>query len=232
MMACSLGTLLSTSLLLLLLAATSGTVVLCGLSPAWRSWLGPWHAPADLAALLLAYGILSGLAVRLLLACLPLRAGTYRPGDAAYARWQRVVVVAMLGQWILRPFAPPILRPLVARLYGARLGAGVIIGGAIDDPWMVAVGAGAVIGHEALVSGNTQTGGRLILGQVEIGPGAVIGAHAVVMPGCTLGANAQLGIGAVLVPGTTVGAGESWRGNPARPWKPAAPAAPAAVEAA
>lgn len=229
-MPCSLGTALAIACCLGALATLAGGGVLLGLSPWWRSWLGPWHVAADIAAMLIAYGVLSGLAVRLLAALLPIRPGSYGPGDAAFARWQLLAVITMFGQWTLRPFAPHLLRPLLARLYGARLGRGVLVGGYIDDPWMLTIGDGAVLGNASLVAGNMQAGGRLVLGRVVIGAGAVIGANAVVMPGCTVGAGAQLQTGAVLVPGTAIGAGETWRGNPARPWKPLAP--PPAGEAA
>lgn len=234
MMPCSLATVLSTALILTVLAAASAAAVWLGLSPWWRPWLGSWHVAADLAALVLAYGLLSGLAVRLLLACLPLPPGTYGPGDAAYGRWQRLLVITMFGQWCLRPLALPLFCPAIARLYGARLGRGVLIGHLTDDPWTLVAGDGAVVGVDAVISGNSQSGGRLTIGRVTLGEGAVVGAKAMVTPGCTVGAGAQIQVGAVLVPGTAVGAGESWRGNPARPWRPLAPQAGAAqpVEAA
>lgn len=234
MMPCTLATVLSTALVLLLLAVASGATVLLGLSPAWRPWLGPWHVLAEAAALPLAYGVLSGLAVRTLLAWRPVPPGVYGPGDAAYGDWQRLLVIAMFGQWCLRPFSLPLLCPAICRLYGARLGRGVLIGHLTDDPWTLHAGDGAVIGVAAVVSGNAQSGGRLTIGRVTLGAGAVVGAKAVVSPGCTVGDGAQLHVGAVLVPGSAVGAGESWRGNPARPWRPLAPAVAATrpVEAA
>lgn len=214
------------------LIAASAAAVLLGLSPWLRPWLGAYHIAADLAAGLLLHGLLSGLAVRLLAAWQPLPPGTHASGSRVYGRWQLLTILTMFGQWSLRPFTPPLLRPLLMRLYGARVGREVAIGGWIDDPWMVAVGDGAVLGNGSLVSGNVLSDGRLVLGRVEIGARALVGANAVVLPGCRLGEGATLQVGSLLVPNSVVGAGEVWKGNPARPWKPTAPAPAPAVEAA
>ncbi|HNE16611.1 MAG TPA: DapH/DapD/GlmU-related protein, partial [Rhodocyclaceae bacterium] len=115
-------------------------------------------------------------------------------------------------------FTTVFTRPVVEALYGARVGADVAIGGTIDDPYQVEIGPRAVIGHNALVSGNVLYGGKLTCGKVIIGAGATIGVNSVVLPGSEIGENAVLMGGSYLMPGTKVPAGETWRGNPARKW--------------
>lgn len=210
------------SLLIGTIAACSIGLVSYSLSPWWRPWLGSWLPVADIVAMLLAYGILSGFAVRAIAARWPLPAGLHAPGSPVWGRWQLLTVVSMFGQWALRPFTLPVNRPLIARLFGARVGPAVAIGGAIDDPWMVSLGEGAVLGNASLLSGHLLTGGRLLIGRVEIGAGALVGANAIVTPGCRLGEQAQALAGAVLMPRSVIPAGESWRGNPASAVMPVA----------
>lgn len=87
-----------------------------------------------------------------------------------------------------------------------------------DDPYMVSIGAGAVLGNGSLVSGNAITNGKLRIGEVRIGAGATVGANSVVLPGCEIGENALVMGGAMLMTDAKIPAGETWRGNPARKW--------------
>jgi acetyltransferase-like isoleucine patch superfamily enzyme len=145
--------------------------------------------------------------------------GDHATDSSAFAHWKLLTIVHRLGQAALLPFTPVFLRPVVARLFGARVGRDVAIGGSIDDPWLVTLGNGAVLGNNSLVAGSMVAGGRFTLGQVHIGAGATVGANAIVLPGTELGDGAQLLAGSVVVAGTRIPSGETWRGNPARKWQ-------------
>ena len=207
---------LSGTLITLLLGLSAGLV--------WCVWpwssrlLGNYHVLFDLALLILAYGLLSALAVRLLLRIRPIPDGSHGMDDPVFTQWKLVTIIYRMGQGALAPMVPVFLKPLVEALYGARIGPDVALGGTIDDPYRVTLGAGAVLGNASLVSGNYIAGGRLICGSVTIGAGATIGANAVVFPDVEIGAGATVAGGAYVMPGARIPAGETWRGNPARKW--------------
>ena len=180
--------------------------------------LGNHHVLADLALGLLAYGLLSALLLRLLLRWRPMPLGTHGPDSSAFTYWKLLNVVYRLGQASIGWCLPFFLRPLRDALFGARIGPDVAFGGTIDDPFLVTVGAGSVLGNASLVTGNYLSDGKLVCQPVQIGAGVTVGANAIVMPGVTIGDGAVVMSGAVVMPGTTVPAGESWRGNPARKW--------------
>jgi len=136
-----------------------------------------------------------------------------------FVYWKLLTIVYRLGQAALLPFTPIFLRPLVARLFGARVGRDVAIGGSIDDPFLTTLGDGAVLGNNSLVAGSMIAGGRFTVGPVRIGVGATVGANSIVLPGTELGDRAQLLGGSIVVAGTRIPAGETWRGNPARKWQ-------------
>lgn len=200
----------------LVLAMALGLVV--GLMPLSTALLPQHHAVLDFLLLLLAYGLFSAVFVRLLLRFQPMRPGEYGMDSPVFTRWKLLTIVYRLGQGALVPFTPVFVKPVVDALFGARIGSQVAFGGVIDDPYMVTVGDGVVLGHSSLVSANFIANGKLTCGEVKIGAGATIGANCVVLPNTVIGERAVLMAGSYLMPGTTVPAGETWRGNPARKW--------------
>lgn len=200
----------------LLLTLSGGGV--CFVNPWSSRFFGDYHVLLDLAAVLLFYGVLSAIFVRLMLRWFPIAPGVYRMDSPAFVKWKLITVVYRLGQGALAPLTPIFLKPVVEALYGARMGADVALGGVIDDPYRVCVGDGAVLGHGSLVSGNFIAGGVITCGPVNIGAGATVGANAVVFPGVDIGPGATLVGGSYVMPGTKIPAGETWRGNPARKW--------------
>ena len=207
---------LSGAVITLLLGLSAGLV--WAVRPFAIAWLGDYHVLFELALLLLAYGLLSALAVRLLLRIRPIPDGSHDMDSPVFTQWKLVTIVYRMGQGALAPMTPVFLKPVVEALYGASIGADVALGGTIDDPYRVSVGAGAVLGNASLVSGNYIAGGRLICGPVVIGAGATVGANAVVFPDVEIGAGATVAGGAYVMPGARIPAGETWRGNPARKW--------------
>lgn len=180
--------------------------------------LGDYHVVLDLGALLLSYGLLSALAVQVLLRLRSIPCGSFGMDDPAFTHWKLVTITYRLGQGALAPMTPVFLKPVVESLFGANIGKDVALGGTIDDPYRVTVGAGAVLGNASLVTGNYISGGRLICGPVLIGPGATVGANAVIFPDVEIGAGATIMGGSYVMPGARIPAGETWRGNPARKW--------------
>jgi len=206
-------------------AAISG-IVLIGLAavgfcvhPLTERYFGAYYPIADFVMLLVAYGLVSAVVLRLLLACKKIEPGDYSMDSPTFGFWKLLTVIHRLGQAALLPFTAIFLRPLVARLFGARVGRDVAIGGRIDDPYLTTLGDGAVLGNNSLVAASMIVAGRFTIGPVRIGVGATVGANAIVLPGTELGEGAQLLGGSIVVAGTRIPAGEVWRGNPARKWQ-------------
>lgn len=208
--------LLSGAVIVAILAATFALVTL--VVPLSTSLLGEYHVVADLFLGLLLYGVLSAFTIRLMLRIHPLGPGEYSMDSAAFTYWKLITVVRWLGQGALLPFTPVFMKPVVPMLFGARIGANVAFGGAVDEPCQVTIGDGVVLGFGSLVSGNVINNGKLIIGEVKIGNSVLIGVHSVVLPGTEIGDNAVLLNGSYVVPGVKIPAGETWRGNPARKW--------------
>jgi len=183
------------------------------------SLLAEYHVLADFFALLLAYGVLSALALRGILAIRRIEPGDYAMDSPVFAYWKLLTILYRLGQAALLPFTPVFARPLLQELFGAKVGPNVAMGGTVDDPYLISIGAGAVLGNNSLISGNVIANGRIVLGKVRIGAGATIGVNAVVLPGTDVGERALLLGGSIVPAGTTIPAGETWRGNPARKWQ-------------
>ena len=121
-------------LLLTLIAAASLAIVSWGVRPWSLPWCGSYHVIVDLAAGLLAYGVCSALALRALLAARPLPEGAFGMDSAVFAYWKVLTVISMLGQWSLIPFDTVFTKPLIVRLYGARIGADVALGAGHGEP--------------------------------------------------------------------------------------------------
>jgi acetyltransferase-like isoleucine patch superfamily enzyme len=180
--------------------------------------LGPYHVVAAVGLLLVSYGLASALTLRCMLAIKPMPLGTHGQDSGAFAYWKLLTVVYRLGFGALGWCTPFFLQPVRVALFGTRVGPDVAMGGTIDDPYLVRVGARSVLGNASLVSANAINGGQLICQPVWIGDDVTVGANAIVMPGVTIGDGATVMSGAVVMPGSTIPAGESWRGNPARKW--------------
>ncbi|HNE16695.1 MAG TPA: hypothetical protein PLL39_11740, partial [Rhodocyclaceae bacterium] len=114
---------------LILLLAVAGV---WALRPLTTAALADYHVVADFLLLLLFYGLLSAVAVRVLLRVQPIAPGEYDGDSPVFTFWKLITIVYRLGQGALLPFTTVFTRPVVEALYGARVGADVAIGGTID----------------------------------------------------------------------------------------------------
>lgn len=187
--------------------------------PLARHVLQDYHVVFDVLLFLLSFGLVAAMVVRLIVRIWPIAPGEYGPDSPVFVRWKLLSVLYRFGQGALKPFTNAVTKPLVETLYGARMGADVALGGAIDDPYQVTVGQQAVLGFNSLVSGNMLYGDKLICGPVRIGARALVGVNCVILPGVEIGEGAVVMGGAHVMPNTRIPAGETWRGNPARKWQ-------------
>lgn len=195
------------------------TCAACWLLLPWTPmYLGAYHVIVDLALALWVYGIGSALLLRVLLRFKPMPTGEHSQESSAFTYWKLLTVVYRLGQAAITWSLPFFMRPLRDAMFGARIGANVAFGGTIDDPYMVSVGEGSVLGNASLVSANYVSDAKLVCHRVEIGCQVTVGANSVIMPGVRIGDGAVIMTGSVVMPGTQIPAGERWRGNPARKW--------------
>ena len=207
---------LSTLMLSVMLAMS---IAITRLSTPWiQKVFGDYYVLINLALVLLYFGVLAAVAIRIILFLRPIPPGTYDMDSNEFVLWKLITVIYHFGRAALKPLTPIFLMPLVATLYGAKIGKDVALGGIVDAPFMVEIDSRAVIGAFSLVSGNFTFGDKLIFGRVRIGAGATIGVNAVVYPNTEIGDNAMLLGGSYLMPGSRIPAGETWRGNPARKW--------------
>jgi len=178
--------------------------------------LGDWHWLVDAPMLLLVYGLLSSLLVRSMLTAFPLRPGEYSMRDTHFTYWKFYTVVHEFGRGALLPFTTVFAKPLVAMLFGARVGRNTAMGGMLVDPPLIAIGDFAILGLDSAIVAHAITSGSIILKEVRIGQGATVGVHAVIMPGVSVGDGAVVTAGSVVTMNTTIPPNELWGGIPAR----------------
>ena len=204
------------------LCITLLTVISIGIVASLRIATGPilaeYRVAFDIALVLILYGLASAGLLRLMLAIRPMPLGEHSMDSPAWTYWKLLTVLYRMGQGSLAWCTPFFMRPTLAALFGARIGADVAIGGGIDDPYLTDIRSGVVLGNACLVSANVISQGKLLCLPVVIREGATVGANAVVMPGADIGRGAVLMSGAHLMPNTRIPDGEVWRGNPARKW--------------
>jgi len=191
--------------------------------PVSTRWLGDYHVVADTALFLLGYGLISALFAGLLRRCWPLRPGDYEMEHRVFIYWKLLTVIYEFGRGSLLPFTTVFARPLIAKLFGARIGRNVALGGRIADPSLVSVGSDAILGHNSVITPHAITSGQIILREVKIGRAATVGVNVVLMAGVEIGEGAIVTSGAVVSLNTKIPPGEFWGGIPARKIKDIGP---------
>lgn len=202
----------------LILAASLATVYY-GIAPFSQQYLHAYHVVFDFFLFLLLYGLYSGFTIQVLIRVKPLQLGEFAMDHPNFTYWKLLTITYRLGEFFLFPFTTVFTKPLVVKLFGAKIGKNVAIGGIIDDPYLISIGDNSIIGQNALVAGNASMNGKIHFGKVTIGSGVTVGVNSVVLPDVELGNNSVLSIGSVILSGTKVPNDETWRGNPARKWQ-------------
>ena len=201
-----------------LIVALAWLIVGVGISPYSQAFFGDYYVIVNVLLFMLAYGIVSGLMLRLMLKIKPLPCGEFSMDSPVFTYWKLLSVVFLLAQEVMIPFTSIFTKPLVWRLFGARVGSDVALGGAVGEPFMVTIEDGAVLGLGSVVAGSVIADGKITLGNVRVGKGATLGVYALAMGGIDIGDNAKVVGGSMLLPGSRIPDGEVWRGNPARKW--------------
>ena len=101
------------------------------------------------------------LVTRLLMVFFPIIKGEFLEGSHEVARWRAQAVVALLGCIYFDPVVPLFLKPFWYRLFGAKIGKGVAIGGRLVDCSLTVLQAGCGIGADAMILGHWLAGGRV-----------------------------------------------------------------------
>lgn len=206
-------TVYTAGLIILVLAATSGLLVVA--YGAFVALLGGYASIALALLFAAAYGGFTALLLAVLSAWLPLREGDYPMDHSQFTLWKVQHVVAELGKLALSLFFPVFARQAFYALFGARVGRQVAVAGKIVDPRLTELGDNCILGEGCIVTSHAMVRDRFILRRVRVGKGATVGVGSILMPGVSIGAGAILLPGSVLKVGTEVPAGETWGGIPA-----------------
>lgn len=162
----------------------------------------------------------------------------YKPGGNAVSRLLWYLVNAVFFQTALFPLNG--LKVLLLRLFGAKIGLGVVIKPSVNIkyPWRLQVGNYSWIGEQVWIDnlGDVQIGAHcclsqgalllcgnhnyksqtfdLMVGNITLQDGAWVGAKAIVAPGATLETGAVLAAGSVGI--GILKENGIYQGNPAR----------------
>lgn len=175
--------------------------------------LGSYHVLADLIMFLTCFGSLCALGCRAIAASGYLAAGKYDMRSATFTAWKLFNVLFEFGRGALLPLTTVVSRPLVNKLFGAKIGQDVAFAGKLFDPQFVTIEDEAIIGEGSVITPHVITSGRITLGPVTIGHGATIGVNAVVMSGVYVGDGAIVKPCTVVPPNVSIPSGTIWDGS-------------------
>jgi len=142
---------------------------------------------------------------------------SYPLASAMTIRWAITALLHRLTSPILTHLVPSFIGNWYYRLCGCKIGKNAQINSKIvNDSYAVEIGAGTVVGGDAIINCHLVEDGRLILSPVKIGSGVTIGGGVSILPGSIIGDDAIIAYRAVVIKRTEVGAGEVWGGLPAK----------------
>jgi len=128
----------------------------------------------------------------------------------------KMMTMAPLGLFVGTP-----LLGAYYRLFGARIGKGVILASPLVHlPNLITIGADSSVNTGSHIFTYQVDQGYLILEPVTIGADCVIGSNSVIMPGAVMADGSGLGDQSLLDSGHEIDAGEYYAGSPVRsvPW--------------
>ena len=165
------------------------------------------------------FGISLILIVGIIIRILPIKAkpGVYPLASINAIKWGFCgAFLRLVNLTFLDFITPTFLNIMYFRLIGAKIGKNVQLNTInINDPWLLEIGDGSVIGGGSSINCHTVERGKLILEKVKIGKKCTIGAQSLVWPGCVIGDRSILATKSVLKKRTIIGNKEIWKGNPA-----------------
>ena len=165
------------------------------------------------------FGISLIFIVGIIFRILPIKSkpGIYPIGSMQTIRWGLCgAFLKLVNVAFLNMITPSFLNVIYFRLVGAKIGKNVQINSiSVNDPWLLEIGDGTVIGGGASINCHTVERGKLVLEKVKIGKNCTIGAQSLVWPGCIVGDGAILSTKSVLKKRSKVGEKQIWAGNPA-----------------
>lgn len=179
-------------------------------------YLGDYHILAEAAVFILSAGLACALVVRAASGIPKFHPGNFDPKSSEVSRWKLCQMYYQIGKSFLAPFTPLLLRPLVAALFGAKLGRELAIGGKIVDPYLVSMGDEVILGEGSMIAGHLFNNGVCLIAPVRIGKRVTIGGNAMVNAGCEIGEGTTILFGSVIPPNKKIPGYEVWGGTPAQ----------------
>jgi acetyltransferase-like isoleucine patch superfamily enzyme len=132
-------------------------------------------------------------------------------------RWGFLALFHRLALPSLQWMVPSFVANIYYGMMGCKIGKGAQINSpSVNDCFMVEIGAGTIIGGDAVINGHLFERDGIHLAKVKIGSKVVIGTMAQINPGCVIGDGAVVASKAVLPKFTEVPPGEVWGGIPAK----------------
>jgi len=178
--------------------------------------LNDYHVIFNPLLFLLLYGLWSALILRIMLLVKPFKAGTYSMDSTAFTYWKLFTVIYEFGKGALLPFTTLFTKPLITKLFNAKIGNDVALGGHLVDQQLITIGNEAILGQDSVITAHTINSGSITLAHVNIGNRVTIGVHAVLMSGVTIGEDSIITAGSVVTPNTQIPTKELWGGVPAK----------------
>jgi len=187
-----------------------------GVRPFSTSLLAEYHIIVDTLLFLFFYGLASALLLRLMMLVKPFTPGSYSMDDSLFIYWKLFTVTYEFGKGALLPFTTVFAKPVIALLFGAKIGKDIALGGTLVDPQLIEIGDEAIVGQDTVITAHTITSGMITLTPVRIAAKATIGVNSVLMSGVEVGENSVVAAGSVVPPNTHIPANELWGGIPAK----------------
>ena len=108
------------------------------------------------------------------------------------------------------------LKSLHIKLFGGKIGRGVVMGGFVTDPAFLEVGDYSVLGGFSYIYGHAVEHGTVRFGKVTIGKNCGVGTRATVLAGAVMEDGSMLGAQSLLPKNARIPAGKIYGGVPAR----------------
>ena len=183
------------SLLALLgtLAATFGLMHLA--SSSISQLFQSFYPLAYLFFFALTYGLVTATYLRVLTRLRPLKEGIYDLHHPQFVLWIHCTVFGEFARIALMPVNNIVFRPLYYRILGAKVGRNVGMGKTrITDPLLTTIEDHSIIGDASILSAHGILYNKFFMKRVAVGKGATVGAQAVISPGVEVGQNSVVGV--------------------------------------